>query len=62
MNIVLVHGAWADGSCWAGVVERLFASRMGAATVEVPAGHLAMVSHPDETAQLIEAAVAAVQN
>src|SRR5260221_10835239 len=23
MNIVLVHGAWADGSCWSGVIERL---------------------------------------
>ena len=22
-NIVLVHGAWADGSCWADVIERL---------------------------------------
>jgi pimeloyl-ACP methyl ester carboxylesterase len=22
-NIVLVHGAWADGSCWDGVIERL---------------------------------------
>jgi pimeloyl-ACP methyl ester carboxylesterase len=22
-NIVLVHGAWADGSCWNGVIERL---------------------------------------
>jgi pimeloyl-ACP methyl ester carboxylesterase len=22
-NIVLVHGAWADGSCWGGVIERL---------------------------------------
>jgi pimeloyl-ACP methyl ester carboxylesterase len=22
-NIVLVHGAWADGSCWRGVIERL---------------------------------------
>ncbi len=22
-NIVLVHGAWADGSCWEGVIERL---------------------------------------
>jgi pimeloyl-ACP methyl ester carboxylesterase len=22
-NIVLVHGAWADGSCWTGVIERL---------------------------------------
>jgi pimeloyl-ACP methyl ester carboxylesterase len=40
--------------------ERLFAKRMGATTIEVPAGHLAMVSHPDETARLIEAAAAAV--
>jgi pimeloyl-ACP methyl ester carboxylesterase len=22
-NVVLVHGAWADGSCWNGVIERL---------------------------------------
>jgi hypothetical protein len=22
-NIVLVHGAWADGSCWSGVIEQL---------------------------------------
>src|SRR6266567_2489232 len=22
-TIVLVHGAWADGSCWSGVIERL---------------------------------------
>jgi pimeloyl-ACP methyl ester carboxylesterase len=22
-NIVLVHGAWADGSSWSGVIERL---------------------------------------
>src|ERR1700745_1367557 len=22
-NIVLFHGAWADGSCWSGVIERL---------------------------------------
>jgi pimeloyl-ACP methyl ester carboxylesterase len=36
--------------------ERLFAQRM-ATTVEVPAGHLAMVSHPDETISLIRAAV-----
>ncbi len=36
--------------------ERQFADRMGATTVEVPAGHLAMISHPDEVAQLIEKA------
>ena len=40
--------------------ERLFASRMGATTVEVDAGHLAMVSHPDETARLITAAAEAL--
>lgn len=36
--------------------ERLFASRMGATTVEVPASHVAMVSHPAEVAQLIRTA------
>jgi pimeloyl-ACP methyl ester carboxylesterase len=33
--------------------ERLFASRMGATTIEVPSSHVAMVSHPAEVAQLI---------
>src|SRR6266849_9381824 len=28
--------------------ERMFASRMGATTIEVPSSHVAMVSHPDE--------------
>lgn len=41
--------------------ERLFAKRMGATTIEVASGHLTMVTHPDETARLIERAVAAVQ-
>ena len=40
--------------------ERLFASRMGATTVEADAGHLAMISHPEETAQLITAAAEAL--
>jgi pimeloyl-ACP methyl ester carboxylesterase len=22
-NIILIHGAWADGSCWSGVIQRL---------------------------------------
>jgi hypothetical protein len=34
---------------------------MGAVTVEVPAGHVAMVSHPDDVAQLIKTAAEAVQ-
>src|SRR6266478_5661629 len=40
--------------------QRLFASRMGAATVEIPASHVAMVSHPGDVAELIKTAAAAV--
>jgi pimeloyl-ACP methyl ester carboxylesterase len=40
--------------------ERLFASRMGATTVEVASSHVAMVSHPDEVAQVIKTAAEAV--
>jgi pimeloyl-ACP methyl ester carboxylesterase len=40
--------------------ERMFSNRMGATTVEVPSGHLAMVSHPAEVLNLIESAAAAV--
>jgi len=40
--------------------ERLFASRMRATTIEVPSSHVAMVSHPDEVARLIESAAQAV--
>ena len=39
--------------------ERMFAGRMGATTVEVPSGHLAMVSHPHEVVKLTEAAAEA---
>jgi pimeloyl-ACP methyl ester carboxylesterase len=41
-------------------VQRLFAKRMGATTVEVPSSHVAMVSHPAETAALITQAARAV--
>ena len=34
----------------------MFASRMGAATVEIPASHVAMVSRPSDVAQLVETA------
>ena len=40
--------------------ERMFAKRMGATTVEVPSSHVAMVSHPNDVVQLIEAAAAAI--
>ena len=40
--------------------ERQFAARMGAATVEIPSSHVAMVSHPGDVAQLIKTAAEAV--
>jgi pimeloyl-ACP methyl ester carboxylesterase len=40
--------------------ERMFAKRMGATTIEIPSGHLAMVSHPDDVAQLIKMAAETV--
>ena len=41
--------------------ERQFAARMGAATVEVPSSHIAMVSHPQDVLTLIQAAARAVR-
>lgn len=40
-------------------VERQFAGRMGATTVEIAFGHVAMVSHPDAAADLIKPAAVA---
>ena len=39
--------------------ERMFAKRMKATVVEVSSSHVAMTSHPKETAELIEKAAAA---
>jgi pimeloyl-ACP methyl ester carboxylesterase len=39
--------------------ERMFTNRMNATTIEVPSGHLAMVSHPAEVVKLTEAAAEA---
>jgi pimeloyl-ACP methyl ester carboxylesterase len=62
--------AWKTLPCWYLVAsadealppdaERMFASRMGATTVEIPSSHVAMVSHPGDVARLIEAAAEAV--
>jgi pimeloyl-ACP methyl ester carboxylesterase len=41
-------------------VERMFAARMGATTIEIPSSHVAMVSHPKEVVGLIERAAEAV--
>ena len=40
--------------------ERLFAKRMGAHTIEIPSGHVAMVSHADDVCKFIETAASAV--
>ena len=40
-NIVLVHGAWADGSCWSGVVERLQADGFQVRAPQFPLSSLA---------------------
>jgi pimeloyl-ACP methyl ester carboxylesterase len=39
--------------------QRMFANRMNATTIEVPSGHLAMVSHPGEVVRLTETAAEA---
>src|SRR5438309_2502224 len=40
-NIVLVHGAWADGSCWSGVIERLQAQGYTVTAPQFPMTSLA---------------------
>ena len=40
-NIVLVHGAWADGSCWNGVIERLQADGYNVTAPQFPESSLA---------------------
>jgi pimeloyl-ACP methyl ester carboxylesterase len=48
-NIVLVHGAWADGSCWSNVIERLQAEGYRVTAPQLPeislAGDVARVRH-----------------
>jgi pimeloyl-ACP methyl ester carboxylesterase len=48
-NIVLVHGAWADGSCWSGVIERLQARGFEVRAPQFPLNSLA-----DDVARLRE--------
>src|SRR5215470_18751078 len=40
-NIVLIHGAWADGSCWSGVIERLQADGYHVTAPQFPLTSLA---------------------
>ena len=46
-NIVLVHGAWADGSCWSNVIERLEADGYKVTAVQLPETSL-----PDDVARV----------
>ena len=46
-NIVLVHGAWADGSSWSGVIERLQAAGYHVAAPQFP-----MTALADDVARL----------
>jgi pimeloyl-ACP methyl ester carboxylesterase len=59
------HPSWflvaADDQAIPPDAERQFAKRMGATTIEIPTGHVAMVSHPDKVTQLIETAAKTVQ-
>ena len=45
-NIVLVHGAWADGSCWSAVIERLQADGYRVTAPQFPLSSLDAMS-PD---------------
>ena len=47
-SIVLVHGAWADGSCWNGVIERLQTHGF-----QVLAPQFPLTSLPDDVARLV---------
>src|SRR5512133_309465 len=40
-NVVLVHGAWADGSCWSGVIEQLQRDRYSVMAPQFPLTTLA---------------------
>jgi pimeloyl-ACP methyl ester carboxylesterase len=46
-NIVLVHGAWADGSSWSGVIERLQADGYNVIAPQFP-----MTALADDVARL----------
>src|SRR5260370_420171 len=49
MNIVLVHGAWADGSSWSAVIERLQADGYNVTAPQFP-----MTTLADNVARLRE--------
>ena len=36
INVLLVHGAWADGSCWAKVIPMLQAKGLDVVAAQIP--------------------------
>jgi hypothetical protein len=64
LSVVLVHGAWANGSSWSEVVpllQQMFADGMKATAVHVASSHVPMLSQPQVVADAIAAAVAGVE-
>ena len=59
-NIVLVHGAWADGSCWSAVIARLQAGGYTVTAPQFPESSLAaetlLTSFPDLHSDLVSVA------
>jgi pimeloyl-ACP methyl ester carboxylesterase len=63
--------AWRSKPAWYAVsrqdrtispeLQRFMAERMNAATIEIDAGHLSLISHPDEVTQLIMDAIQGVR-
>jgi pimeloyl-ACP methyl ester carboxylesterase len=51
-NIVLVHGAWADGSCWSGVIERLQSDGYHVTAPQFPMTALADQAIPPDAERL----------
>ena len=63
-SIVFVHGIWTDGSKDRTVqpeLERFFAKRMAATTVELRSSHVPMLSQPHAVLDVIRTAAKAVQ-
>jgi hypothetical protein len=74
VNIMLVHGAWADGSCWNKVTlllkakdqmipppaQQFLAKRMNATVRTVAASHAAFMARSQEVADIIALAAESV--
>ncbi len=57
-NILLIHGAFAGGSSWCAVIQRL-QIKANVMYAEIDSSHVAMVSHPNFVTNLVIRASAA---